>query len=138
MANIVLPVVNKQVVGNIVYVQYYVTQDTTQPRPAAFKLNIVVRVAGADYGSTQPQTIASGKAITLQPTAAGPAIDGKIDNWRGLLKDGSVDPDPNWKDSVQVAFLVSAIASVTIPIPVLSFVHPKVDIGHSDLYFPVA
>lgn len=138
MAQVTLPVVKKDVAGDFVYIQYYVVQDTSKPKPMAFTLNVVLRVLGADYGSTGVQGISSGKNITLNPSVGivFPPMNGRIDNWRGLKADGSVDNDPNWANSTGVAFLVSAIASVPIPIAGIPFGKVKVDIGHSDLHFP--
>jgi len=132
-----LPVVNKQVLGNLVYVQYYVTHDTTKPRPAAFSLDVVLRTLGADYGHTGVQQISSGKAITLNSNAPGlPSINGRIDDWRGLKADGSIDTSADWSASTHVAFKVTGLATVSIPVGHFPIGRVPVDIGHSDLLFP--
>ncbi len=99
---------------------FEVQADFTQPLPSAFTLQITMRAVGIDIGhGSFPVKDGPIQIALAVPGASGLGdVQGRIDDWRGIDAKGNVIDaavDPQWKTASAVAFTVTALGSVAIP-----------------------
>jgi hypothetical protein len=98
-----------------------IAADSNVPLPDAFKLTFTVRGLGVQIGRLENVPLKNGP-ITIALSAPGAKfgdLKGAVSNWHGLDKDGhAIDPikDPHWKTAATVAFSLTSVADVAIPV----------------------
>jgi|ERR1700694_1056211 len=127
--------VKKHVLGEIVYIDFRIFQDIgNDDLPNAFQLSADVRLLGAVIGQSGQVALKNGPiaVIFLRVLAVG-NLQGQLDDWRGVLADGStLSAKAKWDDAMLVVFKISAIGNVAIPIKILP-IRVKVDLAHTDI-----
>ncbi len=136
---------------------FEVTADFTKALPSAFNLGITMRAAGVDIGNGTFPVQDGPVQIALAIPGCG-SVQGRIDDWRGIDSAGNVidnAADPTWKTASAVAFTLTAVGSVTIPVAAISALVPslgwalsgalalfgggrvQVNIGHAPVVLPI-
>jgi hypothetical protein len=136
---------------------FEVSADFTKPLPSAFDLGITMRAAGVDIGNGTFPVQDGPVQIALAIPGCG-NVQGRIDDWRGIDSAGNtIDnaADPEWKTASAVAFTLTAVGSVTIPVSAISALVPslgwalsaalalfgggrvQVSLGHSPIVLPI-
>lgn len=97
---------------------YEVAADFTKSLPQAFTLTVTLRTAGLDVGSTAVPLQNGPVQVPVAIPGAG-SVQGRIDDWRAIDASGkTIDTtaDPAWSAAAAVAFTVTAMGNVTIPV----------------------
>ena len=153
---------DRKVFGHVAHLEvasatFEVLADFTKPLPTAFNLEITLRTAGVDVGNTTVAVANGPVQFPLSIPGTG-TVQGRIDDWRAIDNTGKVidnTTDPAWSRASAVAFQITAIADVTIPISAIVALVPHlgwaisialslfgggkvaVSIGHDPIVLPI-
>jgi hypothetical protein len=104
----------------VVEARLFVAQDDTKALPEAFAMLVSMRVLGAEIDSDTatnhfPVTNGDVKIPIAVSTFSG-NLAGTISHWHGSTAAGTPSTSPAWTDAEHVAFTLSALGKVTIPV----------------------
>ncbi len=98
-------------------VSFFLADDMSSHVPACLSLQIVARVVGVQIGETSVRPLQNGAVHMPLLQQIGGTLEGRIDNCRALSASGN---NTGWDTAVAVAFQLTALGDVTLPLATIA------------------
>lgn len=104
----------------VVEARLFVAQDDSKPLPGAFRMLVSLRILGAqiDNDNTKNTFSVANRDVTIPISVSQfqGNVAGTVSNWHGTDGNGSASTGESWAQAEKVAFSLTAISRITIPV----------------------